>query len=49
MISAIPLLVIPFILFNLGLTATPAEGGGFGSASFFDFHDVRRRLVDDHG
>lgn len=35
MISAIPLLVIPFILFNLGLTATPAEGGGFWQRELF--------------
>jgi hypothetical protein len=35
MISAIPLLVIPFILFNLGLATAPAEGGNFWQSELF--------------
>lgn len=35
MLSAIPLLVIPFILFNLGLAGAPAEGSGFWSRELF--------------
>ncbi|MGE0283238.1 MAG: hypothetical protein AB7P20_21820 [Rhizobiaceae bacterium] len=35
MISAIPLLVIPFILFNLGLATAPAEGGSYWQRELF--------------
>ena len=35
MLTAIPLLVIPFILFNIGLAAAPTEGGNFWQGSLF--------------
>lgn len=35
MLTAIPLLVIPFILFNIGLAAAPPEGGNFWQGSLF--------------
>lgn len=35
MLSAIPLLVIPFILFNLGLTTPPADGSDIWQRELF--------------
>lgn len=35
MLTAIPLLVIPFILFNLGLAGAPTEGSAFWARQIF--------------
>jgi hypothetical protein len=35
MLTAIPLLVIPFILFNLGLATAPVEGANFWQGELF--------------
>ena len=48
MLGAIPLLVIPFILYNLGL-ASPTGNEILGARVVLPADDVRRCLDDDLG